>query len=227
MRVPSHAVLASFVALGWLGGCASILDIEQAHVDERAAQKEHTGTQVDAATSAPGSDGGASADGGTLCERYCSLVMTNCRDAFAQYSAPENCLAACQALPEGTPGDQSGNSIQCRLRNAELAPTEPPTYCSAAGPSGGGVCGTVCEAYCTMMDVACSTGYFADDAACELDCTALPDLGSYTVDSAAAMFRGEHQQCRLYHVNAALLDADFHCPHAYGGLPCEDENEDY
>jgi len=51
MRVPPRSATAWLVALGWLAGCARILDIEEAHVDERAAQNEYQGTQAETPTS--------------------------------------------------------------------------------------------------------------------------------------------------------------------------------
>jgi hypothetical protein len=202
-------------AVLWAGvGCAQVLGIEQAQVEEDPASQTSHGTEAGA------SDGAALDAEPTLCERYCALVMDNCGAAFPQYESVENCLGVCRRLPLGEPGSELGNSVHCRLRNAELAPAEPPTYCSVAGPSGGGVCGTPCESFCTLMQQACPSGFYQDGVACATSCESLPDLGSFTTDPAHDNYEGGHVQCRLYHVTAAILDPSFHCPHAFGEAPC-------
>jgi hypothetical protein len=65
---------------------------------------------------------------------------------------------------------------------------------------------------------------WSNDVACLADCGALDDLGTFSVDSAFAMYKGTHVQCRLFHVSAsALQDPGVHCPHTGGAPPCAEK----
>jgi hypothetical protein len=148
--------------------------------------------------------------------------MTNCVDAHAVYTTEAACLAVCGTLPVGSPDAEIGNSVYCRLRNAELAATtgEPDVHCPIAGPGGDGVCGTNCEGYCVLMQASCSARFsqlFNGLADCQSQCTeSLPDPGGYDVSQNS----GDSINCRLWHVSAAALDPSLHCGHAAGEPPC-------
>jgi hypothetical protein len=175
--------------------CERVLSIDEATIDPALDQTEDS------------------------CNRYCDLVMTNCQGQDAVYSSRDGCLTLCANMPAGERGATFGNSVQCRMHAAELAPAEPAFYCPGAGPGGNGVCGDNCESFCQLVGLVCSgenAGY-ADDDACWSDCTALPDLGTFTIDPAP---RGAMVQCRLYHLTNATLEPDRHCSHALGGSPC-------
>jgi hypothetical protein len=158
----------------------------------------------------------------SLCEQYCTAVTQSCTGAFAVYTSFETCLAVCAAMPEGTPGDRVGNSVQCRLRAAQVAHDEVPHYCPIAGPGGNGVCGSNCESLCQLRDQICADYATYDHAMCLVGCQKLKDLGSYSTDLDAAQYSGPHVQCRLYHVSAAAADdAEQHCLHVEGAAPCK------
>jgi hypothetical protein len=165
--------------------------------------------------------GGSADRGPSLCERYCEVVVGRCTGAFAVYPSSSACLAVCQALPEGKPGDRTGNSVQCRLRAAELAADELSHYCPIAGPGGNGVCGHNCESLCQLSQVVCDDYVDQDGGACLTKCAKLRDLGSYSTDLSKGQSEGAHVQCRLYHVAAAAADdPEPHCSAVDGAPPC-------
>lgn len=167
----------------------------------------------------PIGDGGAPAS--SLCERYCSAVMSNCQGQFAVYTSAEICLAVCALLPPGKPGDREVNSVECRLHAATIAENEMLHYCPIAGPGGNGKCGSNCQGYCALMAGICSEWSAIEPGACLGDCEQLPDLSTFTTDPSAQNYRGNHVQCRMFHACAALVDdARQHCEHASGAAPC-------
>ncbi len=152
------------------------------------------------------------------CEGYCDVAMANCTDAFALYASRDSCLATCTKLDLGTQGDMTGNTVACRLRNAELAGQtgEKSDYCVNAGPGGNAVCGTDCEAFCKLMKATC-TDEFTTDMECMTECATVPDKGNYNI----AVPLENSIECRLYHLSSATIDIT-HCPHAAGIIKCVD-----
>jgi hypothetical protein len=210
------AVLFGFA----LTSCENIFTIEDAEVDPSLVNSSNAPSPVEG----PASEVLAPIDAAepALCERYCSAVMTNCTGDFSVYTSSDTCRAVCDLLPEGTHGDEVGNSVECRLRAAEAAPSEPSFYCPLSGPGGGGTCGTNCESLCTLVESVCAGELGQWDAAsCSSQCVTLPDLGFFSTAPSYEMYKGEHVQCRLFHASsAAFKDAAAHCPHAAGAPPC-------
>lgn len=210
--------------------CAEILALEDAELDESGGPASPGGSIALGGQGSAGGAGGSASAGGAggqaqanLCETYCETVMTHCSGPFAVYNTIDTCKAVCSHLPPGQPGDEAHNSVYCRLHAAESAPSEPSFYCPLAGPGGHGVCGENCAALCTVAAGVCVRGDrdWPGEAECANECNALPDLGTYTTDPAAAMFEGHHVQCRLFHVSAAAIeDPEVHCAHAAGAPPC-------
>jgi hypothetical protein len=182
-------------------------------------------------------EGGSDNQPVALCERYCEAVMSNCKGRYEQYRNFEQCMGTCTALPAGSPGDQNVNTVECRMRQADFAESEPFVYCKSSGPLGGGKCGSNCISYCALMMSTCtaeSTGdtdppaYFDSNEACLADCSAItPAEGAPTEYSSSASvepvsFVGNHVYCRTYHIASAIGESapDEHCPHAMGGDPC-------
>jgi hypothetical protein len=201
--------LVLVVAVLGLGACNAVLGLESAEVDP----------SFQPGTGGAGGSGGG--DAGSVCEAYCSKVMSVCTGANAVYTTLSVCQKVCATLPEGTVGDEFGNTANCRLRNANLAETtgEPEVHCPIAGPGGNGVCGDNCEGYCVTMQAACKSRFdraFSGLQECKQDCDALPDPGGYDVSQKT----GNSVQCRLWHVSAATADPDTHCGHALGEAPC-------
>jgi hypothetical protein len=183
-------------------------------------------------TNAGTSDGGAngkSSDAGTEpalspCEEFCQVVLAACQndengEGHAVYDSSFSCERQCAMFPPGTAGDETGNSLACRLQHARVAldfPGERAIECPAAGPGGDGICGSNCEGYCTLMGQQC--GDFGDAATCPEECADVTDLGGFNV----SQFEGNTLQCRFYHLSAALVGPALHCPHAAGAYPCSD-----
>ena len=184
-----------------VGGCEGVLGIEDAELDP---EFEAAGTSA--------------------CEVYCSTVADSCTGDDAVFTNRNTCLAFCERLPIGNDGDTTGNSVACRVAQAELAAAtgEPEVHCPLAGPGGEGTCGDNCESYCGVFADVCTTRFaqgYADVAdcidACGID---IPDLGSFDT----SMDEGDSVQCRLWHLSAAAVNPTHHCIHADGEIPCVD-----
>jgi hypothetical protein len=204
-------------------GCEQVLGIKEAEYDPTFDPTIDAETPERPQALGSRDAGHAEAEAPDLCERYCSTVFASCVDTTAVYTTLESCLAVCALLPPGSPGDEIGNTVHCRLRAAEAAPTEPDFYCPAASPYGGGTCGSPCEALCTVAAGVCQGDDRQWDSvlSCKSACDQLPDLGTYTTSQAAGMSRGDHVQCRLFHLsNASIKDPALHCPHVGGARPC-------
>ncbi len=182
-------------------------------------------TPLDATTPAPDAgtpDTGIQPDAATapLCDAYCDNVLTNCTGANQVYADRPSCLAACAAMPDdGSPGAIDGNSVQCRIYHAGApAMADPATHCPHTTISGGGVCGTPCDAYCDQALANCTGAnqLFADRPSCLATCARFPQTGTATATE------GNSVQCRAYHASfPSVADATVHCPHASttgGGL---------
>ena len=180
-----------------------------------------------AATSAGagGTGGSPPADGPeeqSLCDRYCATIAESCSGENEQFASPAACLAVCEKLPPGAPGDFAGNTIECRLARAELARAtgEPQNYCFSAGPGGAGVCGDDCEGFCAIMAETCMQMGSFDE--CLPECLEVPNLSGPpdNLTYETSLQDGDSVQCRLFHVSAATLDASTHCVHAAGLVVC-------
>lgn len=78
------------------------------------------------------------------CAGYCAQMAINCTGDDAQYIDTADCMAQCTALnwPAGIPGDNSGNSLACRIyHGGDPAATDPGLHCPHAGPTGDNTCG--------------------------------------------------------------------------------------
>ena len=153
-----------------------------------------------------GPDSVACADGPS-CAAYCELVMDACGAdlPFASVSACGTWCAFDAHMPLGEAGDDGVNTVACRMGFAALAQDDP-EVCGAAGPSGGGVCGTWCDTYCQVAPLACP-GLYEDSGACALACAAFPDGG------LIGALAGDSVQCRMTRLAMAFAD-DSHCPAA-------------
>lgn len=174
--------------------------------DTMACRIEHARlaavTRQDHCTAASLEGGGICSD--ARCDVYCEAMATSCPDTFPD---SDSCMAACEGFPTASPGQTSAgtDSIECRVAAARAG------SCEAAGPSGGGQCGTVCQAYCDQVETHCEGRVYPDRATCETNC------GRLRTDETAKISTGERNtvECRLYHATyPAAFDPDTHCPHA-------------
>jgi len=139
-----------------------------------------------------------------------------------------SCNLTCSAFPLGTDADVGGNTLGCRIYHATAAPSNVSYHCPHAGPSGGTVCGSICEAYCNISLAACTTTankFFADYPTCWKTCVNYNSTGYY----AGATGTGANVECKLYHATAALADPTTHCPHCSpsGNGVCGSKCENY
>lgn len=160
------------------------------------------------------------------CDAYCELLAEACPGDLAVYEDTDTCLAVCASFERGDATKAEGNTLSCRLRQAQFAQSigdfiEKRPHCTAAGPGGGGLCTDnaalpSCEGYCALYMDACesisTTWGFASLGECIKECGALPPSPDYSAVSAPDS--GDTLACRLYYASAAMLDADTYCKRA-------------
>ena len=152
------------------------------------------------------------------CGAYCDLVMGSCKDQHAQYASREQCIEVCGRLTLGDAGDDHSDTVACRQHYAgSPALTDALTYCLAAGPFGGALCGDRCPVFCSLAIGACSpdagtagkTAPYANYPDCQTACTgyAYKDGGA---DGGGEPPNGPESgntlNCRLFHLRAAIHD---------------------
>jgi len=159
---------------------------------------------------------------GTYCEAYCNLTLTACTAATG-YDTPMGsvalsnyaaCSVICPAFTEGAIlTDQSQDTLACRMYHAKVAMNSPNPHCPHASPSGDGVCGSFCEAYCDVVTANCvgSLAQYASKSACLAYCQ-----NNSLATGAWNDTSGDSSGCRIYHADAAavLAQQSTHCPHA-------------
>ena len=149
------------------------------------------------------------------CIQYCDAVQANCTGNFQVYLNTSDCLKICAALPSGEDllDPMGTNTVACRLSSARSATREKNTYCSAASAEGGDICGSSCQAYCSLRMSICPGVNVDDDvAACETKCAILLEE-DFRPNPLAT---GDTLQCRINHlINASQssADAEAHCWH--------------
>jgi len=145
------------------------------------------------------------------CAAYCNTIFTACSGANKQYPDNTTCMAVCGKLPLGTDdAATAGNTVGCRQYHAGVAVATPATHCIHAGPSGGDVCGTLCDAYCNITLSSCTgtNSFFGSSALCMAACSGFNKTGTI------ADVGGNSAFCHLYHAGAAIAAPDAHCQHA-------------
>jgi hypothetical protein len=177
--------------------------------------------------------GDAGADVATsnpACPDYCKNSLQYCTadTGLDGYGVMEECIAVCNKLPPGKPGDQTGNSVACRANHASKAGgiESRASECPAASPGGGSPdamgnkCGSNCEGYCSVYTKVCPDSDVAPED-CMRFCEALPDRGAYSAKTDYGV-PTDTLQCRIAHLTAAATakqdknesDRKLHC-----GLP--------
>lgn len=149
------------------------------------------------------------------CGAYCTLVAKNCGGDKQQYRSTTECEKACATMDLGNADDGDVNSVGCRMRQAESATTL--DQCIAAGPFGGGVCGSRCASFCRMLGRNCTTQPtppFNSEASCNEGC---PGFRFDTTEGEGPLqqFNGRNTlNCRSHHLVLSLDDPNTHCAHA-------------
>jgi hypothetical protein len=165
------------------------------------------------------------------CDEYCDEMESDCTGDAAQYRDRAQCMTICHFFPRGDAAQDDENSSECRLKYVRKARyglgAEVTAYCRQAGPSGDGKCGSVCDAFCSVMMQVCTEqsspdNHFASESDCLATCGALPAASVPYSTNDPAVSDGNHALCRLFHVNsAAMADTEEHCEHAMGHTLCQ------
>jgi len=151
---------------------------------------------------------------GSKCENYCYTMSQVC-PMQSVGALPCDPKGFCSTIPAGNFTDHGGDSVDCRIYHANNANvTGDMTHCVHATPSGGGVCGSLCDVYCGLAMSVCTgnLAIYTTSVDCQTACKALNASG---LPGATG---GNTLQCRIYHIGAAvaLNDKTTHCPH--GGV---------
>lgn len=183
-------------------------------------------------TTSGGGAGGAGGQGGSPsgsgagpsildCPALCTIVDDACTGGDSQYGPSvdddEFCELLCPRWEEGTLGDVSGPTQACRSHYTQLAEVDPGANCSAAGPFGGTVCGTQCEAFCLAVVRFCDEPglvVYANEQDCMADCVSFAGQ-----DQPYAWVIGDTTDSFGCRANAALdatLDPTNFCPRTGG-----------
>jgi hypothetical protein len=210
-------------------GCTQIFGIEEACVIEEPG----------CGAAAPGAE--SLVVKAEQCRQYCEAMDAQCSDLQYHSEKPGECASLCPFFEREGEGTPTGNAtFECRLARATSMSREG-SDCRAAGRGGDQVCGTSCDAYCSLMRAICPArfGQFDpgtsepdDEAGCRAECAVLVDRGEYDPRPGGAdEFDTDDDQptvqCRLWHLGSAALDAaqfgsldSHHCGHAVGVGDC-------
>ena len=156
------------------------------------------------------------------CDSYCADVEATCPGL---YPSLDTCLQGCGMLGSGNPGDETGDSLACRLHHLGLAETDP-GHCSHAGYFGGTSadgfpCSSdLCVTYCRIVQTACFGGdaQYPSVEDCVAQCASFPSSGNLGDTT------GNSLQCRITHGELAFGQPQEQCVHAgpTGGEFCGD-----
>ena len=153
-------------------------------------------------------DGDVGTPGPVSCQAYCQAATIACTGQNRQYRDFDECLGFCSDAAGWEPGsasDSASNTLGCRLQHAEEALLiDPESHCSAAGPSGGGVCGSWCDVYCGLTRELCTGAQqlFTDASSCRSACEGL------AAGAAPGGLVGDSVQCRLAYLTVLGLNPE-------------------
>jgi hypothetical protein len=203
---------------GSTGGDTGVTSVTSATATTIPTTTNDTTTSDSESTGGPEDTGDPESTGGGAlgCAEYCEIYLGACPD-FNEYANEADCMANCEQWPLGEAADTAHDSLGCRTYHATVAAsTDPSLHCPHAGPSGAATCvaedAPTCDVYCMRYFDNCmdDLNVFPDMAACMTECGTwyagtFKDVDGHTVG------------CHSYHANAAMGDADLHCPHAATG----------
>jgi hypothetical protein len=207
-RIAGVVGFATLVAGLSVAACNIVLGIGDARYDPSI---DDAGS--DAGLSLDSGGGGPTAD----CTTYCTLLAKNCTGSNLEYIDDATCKAICTTFDPGKPGDNTGDSLTCRIFHAQAAALDPSFNCQQAGPLAGGGCADPCSAFCLRDDILCAgitpPPYEGGVPECKAACA------KYTYLSGDLLFpSGDTLNCRLYELELAYDPAnpnviEAHCPH--------------
>jgi hypothetical protein len=183
---------------------------EDAATSDAQTSDDTTQTQEDAADA----DDVADTNTGTLCDVYCATAAEVCTGDNLLYPDAVACQRACSGMKQGTAGEATGNTLQCRIFHLELGRVDPHHHCPHASESGADKCiypnEARCRSYCgsAMENCLNANGLFPSADACLDACFTILDAG------VAGDEVGNTVECRVTHAEAAAADPSTHCPAA-------------
>jgi hypothetical protein len=137
------------------------------------------------------------------------MVAAGCGsvEGASPFSNNDLCMAYCFAEPHpiGEMNDKQVATIGCRYFQAKTAVVlGAEVGCDAAGPTGGGVCGSSCESYCGLAKALCQGEniLYPDPETCLADCATLPQVGDEST------LYGNSVQCRMNHLATGYQGVD-------------------
>lgn len=152
------------------------------------------------------------------CEHYCDLIQEQCTGEDVQYASTEACVAMCATFELGAIGDVEKNSVGCRVRVLNtIAENKEVELCKSLGPSGGGLCGSDCDAYCRSIEALCPKQFATFEGECATKCPKFQACGGFVADADR---NDDSLQCRVFHLTSASLDPTTHCPHSIAEGHC-------
>ena len=187
MKSAMRRLVGAVATFLWIGGCASIVGIEDHTFDAApVASKE--------------------------CVAYCDTVAKGCKGVHELYSTHGACLGTCAKLNPGDDLEPIGNTVACRKKEAQRAidTNEPQAHCQSAGPGGAPSCGNNCETWCALLQQTCPKEFSAMPN-CPRACAALKDTGTFDLK---ADYDADTLQCRIQHLCNATAAPQTHCGHA-------------
>lgn len=99
----------------------------------------NAGTGGAASTGGNAGTGGAAA--GATCADFCAEFFVTCADFLdPTWADTAACEADCATWTPGTPGEMSGDTLECRVYHVGAAANDAATHCPHASSNGGGVC---------------------------------------------------------------------------------------
>lgn len=85
-------------------------------------------------THASEAGGGVCVDFKGICGDYCGLVVETCANTEGAFETIDDCENACNGLPQGTEGQEGGDTVHCRFTYATRAAEQNDTsLCASAG----------------------------------------------------------------------------------------------
>jgi hypothetical protein len=173
-------------------------------------------------------DSDAAPPGPSTCADYCTTIQAACVGPHQQYSDLPDCMSSCTAFPVGASGDQTGDTLGCRVTFAHQVAKNPSamaTVCPQAGPGGDGVCGDNCGGYCDIAMMFCTdvnaAKIYDSRAACLADCATRMTTVKLNAGSPNRTDLGDEVACLLYHAQMAATAPVGHCLGDLGGATCQ------
>lgn len=157
---------------------------------------------------------GVVTDPNVLCDQLCKRVIGTCNEgAKRMFRTEEQCIKACLMFDTGVVGGTTGNTIRCRLAQAEAG------NCNGAGILGGTACGSPCDGFCRVTAKTCTgsgaaQNPFGTEETCVETCESKIRFdGAASQGTEQEFFGADTLNCRAQHLLLALSQQDPHCSH--------------